>query len=52
MTRTKWVALENMNPHPARDRAVDMYNKHIDAYSLGREDMIQYMLNNDLEAGM
>lgn len=52
MSRTKWVALEDMNPHPARDRAIEMYKKHKNAYSLGRIELIDYLLKNDLEAGM
>jgi hypothetical protein len=52
MSRTKWVALEEMNPHPARDRAIEMYKKHEYAYSLNREGLLHYLINNDLEAGM
>jgi hypothetical protein len=52
MTRTKWVALEDTNPHPARNKAINMYNMHKDAYSLDRENLLYYMLKNDLEAGM
>ena len=52
MSRTKWVALEDTNPHPARDRAIQMYKDHDFAYNLGREDLISYLINNDLESGM
>jgi len=52
MTRTKWVALEDMNPHPARDRAISMYKEHEYAYDLPREDLLGYLINHNLEAGM
>lgn len=52
MSRTKWVALEETDPHPARSTAIAKYNEHIDAYSLNREDLISYLLTHDLEAGM
>ena len=51
MTRTKWVALKD-NLHPGRDRAIEMYKKHEYAYNLNREDLLYYIINHDLEAGM
>lgn len=51
-SRIKWVALEDIDPHPARDHAIDMYKKHFKAYSLGRRELLDYLLNNDLNAGM
>jgi len=52
MSRTKWVALEEMNPHPARDRVISMYKEHEYAYDLPREDLLGYLINHNLEAGM
>lgn len=52
MTRTKWVVFENNSPHPGRNVAIDMYGKHLDAYSMDRESLYKYMLENDLSAGM
>lgn len=52
LSRIKWVALEDIDPHPARHVAIEMYEKHKAAYSMGREELVDYLLNNDLSAGM
>lgn len=52
LSRIKWVALEDIDPHPARDKAIEMYEKHKLAYSMNREDLVDYLLSNDLSAGM
>ncbi len=52
LSRIKWVALEDIDPHPARDRAMGMYKTHRWAYELNREDLLCYLVNNDVECGM
>lgn len=52
LSRIKWVALENIDPHPARKTAIDMYEIHKKAYNLDIELLREYLLNNDLRAGM
>ena len=52
MSRTKWVALEDIDPHPARALAISKYAEHFDAYDMDREDLIDYILSHDLEATM
>ena len=52
MSRTKWVALEENDPHPGRSVAIAKYAEHSYAYGLGREDLVSYLINNDLHAGM
>lgn len=52
LSRIKWVALEDIDPHPARNKAIEMYEKHKLAYSMTRENLVDYLLENDLSAGM
>ena len=52
LSRIKWVALEDIDPHPARDLAIEMYKTHRWAYELDRKDLINYLIDNNLEAGM
>jgi len=52
ISRTKWVALEDVSPHPARDVAIMKYEEHKSAYGLNREDLVSYLINHDLSAGM
>jgi hypothetical protein len=52
LSRIKWVALEEINPHPARDLAIKKYEEHMSAYNMGREELYAYLLENDLNATM
>jgi hypothetical protein len=47
LTRLKWVALEDTDPHPARDFAIELYAKHEHLYSMNKTDLIEYISHND-----
>lgn len=47
LTRVKWVSLEDQDPHPARDFAIQLYDKHKLLYNMGKADLIEYLSRND-----
>jgi hypothetical protein len=46
-TRLKWVTKEFENPHPAIDIATIWYNEQINVYSMGKDELIDYLSSND-----
>ena len=46
-TRLKWVSLETNDPHPNIANAIIWYNELMPVYSMSREDLIEYLSEND-----
>lgn len=48
-TRLKWVTLETTDPHPNIENATVWYNELMPVYSMGKEELIEYLYSNDFE---
>ena len=51
-TRLKWVSMDLIHRHPNIENAIIWYQEQIDVYSMGKEELIEYLSSNDFIFGM
>lgn len=52
ISRLKWVALENHDPHRLQEEAKKFLAENYWVYNLGREELYNYLSNQEINAGM